>query len=79
LAVGKNVKSSSESSSYQTAEKANDGIINNNDYYRSEDEVNQWWRVNLDTQYFILGVLVFNQDTTLGTIHTLKSNSSNET
>jgi len=81
VAVKKSVGSSSVfPNNNRTAEKANNGLINSNDFYRSVNDVgDQWWRVDLDTQYFILGVLVFNRDTTLGTIHTLKSNPSNET
>ncbi|KAF6028903.1 hypothetical protein EB796_012790 [Bugula neritina] len=38
----------------RTADKANDGLINSDDFYRSENDVgDQWWKVDLDTQYFI--------------------------
>jgi len=61
VAAGKSVRSSSVNPSIRRAEKANDGLINNNDFYRSENDVNQWWRVDLDTQYFIVGVLLYNR------------------
>jgi len=62
VAVGKNVGSSSVlTNSQRTAERANDGIINVGGFYRSENDVgDQWWRVDLDTQYFIVGVLMYN-------------------
>ncbi|KAF6028902.1 hypothetical protein EB796_012789 [Bugula neritina] len=63
MAIGKSVGNSSVLSipNYRTADKANDGLINSNDFYRSDNDVgDQWWKVDLDTQYFIVGVLVYN-------------------
>jgi len=60
-------------SNARTAAKANDGIINGGDFYRSvNDGGDQWWRVDLDTQYFIVRVLVFNRDTSLSKFCTIK-------
>ncbi|KAF6033509.1 hypothetical protein EB796_008185 [Bugula neritina] len=64
VAVGKSVGSSSVLLYIprpRTADKANDGLINSYDFYRSENDVGyQWWKVDLDTQYFIVRVLVYN-------------------
>jgi len=71
MAVRKSVRNKTNNNA-RTAAKANDGIINVGDFYRSNGAVNQWWRVDLGTQYFIAGVLVFNRDTTLSKLRTIK-------
>jgi len=63
VAVGKNVGSRSVfPNNNRTAQKANNGLINVGGFYRSVNDVgDQWWRVDLGSQYFIVGVLVYNQ------------------
>ncbi|KAF6037159.1 hypothetical protein EB796_004534 [Bugula neritina] len=82
VAVGKSVGSSSVLlyiPSPRTADKANDGLINSDDFYRSENDVgDQWWKVDLDTQYFIVGVLVYNRKNSISNLqkaHLLAANT----
>ncbi|KAF6033269.1 hypothetical protein EB796_008424 [Bugula neritina] len=81
VAVRKSVGSSSvlPIPSDRTADKANDGLINSDDFYRSENDVgDQWWKVDLDTQYFIVGVLVYNHKniiSRLQKVHLLAANT----
>ncbi|KAF6033507.1 hypothetical protein EB796_008183 [Bugula neritina] len=82
VAVGKSVGSSSVLlyiPSPRTADKANDGLINSDDFYRSENDVgDQWWKVDLDTQYFIVGVLVYNRKNSISRLqkaHLLAANT----